>query len=54
MKITGIRVVKLKFVREVGTLEPGWNPGARASFRVGGGSFIEVRTDQAFEEGEER
>lgn len=46
MKITGIRVVKLKLVKEVGTLEPAWNPGARAAFRVGGGSFTEVRTDQ--------
>src|SRR5215831_11534 len=46
MKITGIRVVKLKLVKEVGSLEPAWNPGARASVRVGGGSFTEVRTDQ--------
>jgi L-alanine-DL-glutamate epimerase-like enolase superfamily enzyme len=46
MKITGIRVVRLKLVKEIGSLEPAWNPGARLNFRVGGGSFIEVRTDQ--------
>jgi L-alanine-DL-glutamate epimerase-like enolase superfamily enzyme len=46
MKITGIRVVRLKLVKEVGSLEPAWNPGAKSDFRVGGGSFVEVRTDQ--------
>ncbi len=46
MKITGIRVVRIKPVREVGSLSPAWNPGAKMNFRIGGGSFIEVRTDQ--------
>src|SRR5512133_606290 len=46
MKITGIRVVRLRLVKEVGSLEPAWNPGGKVTFRVGGGSFVEVRTDQ--------
>jgi L-alanine-DL-glutamate epimerase-like enolase superfamily enzyme len=46
MKITRIRVVKLKLIKEAGTLEPAWNPGATMTFRAGGGSFIEVHTDQ--------
>ena len=46
MKITELRVVRLKFVKEVGSLEPAWNPGGTVSFRVGGGSFLEIRTDK--------
>lgn len=45
-KITDVRVVPLRTVKEAGTLEPAWNPGGRMSFRVGGGSFVEVQTDQ--------
>lgn len=46
LKITGIRVVRLKLIKELGPLDPAWNPGARINFRRGGGSFTEVRTDQ--------
>ncbi len=46
MKITDIRVVPLKVVRDMGSIEPAWNPGGRMSFQVGGGSFVEVHTDQ--------
>lgn len=46
LKITGLRLVRLKLIKEVGTLEPAWNPGGVANFRVGGGSFIEIQTDQ--------
>lgn len=46
MKITRIRVVRLKVMKELGSLEPSWNPGARISFRLGGGSFTEIHTDQ--------
>lgn len=45
-KITDVRVVLLRTVKEAGSLEPAWNPGGRMSFRVGGGSFVEVHTDQ--------
>jgi len=46
LKITGIRVVPLKTVREVGTMEAAWNPGTLTTHRIGGGSFIEIQTDQ--------
>ena len=46
MKITEVRLVSLKVVRELGTLEPAWQPGRTMYFRVGGGAFLEVRTDQ--------
>src|SRR6476646_9186361 len=46
MKITEVRVVRLKVVRELGTLEPAWYPGRPMKFQVGGGGFLEVRTDQ--------
>ena len=46
MKITGLRLVRVKLIKEAGSLKPAWNPGATVSFRAGGGSFLEVRTDQ--------
>jgi L-alanine-DL-glutamate epimerase-like enolase superfamily enzyme len=36
----------LKTVREAGSLEPAWDPGGRITFRVGGGNYLEVHTDQ--------
>ena len=44
-RITGVRNVNLKLVRNVGNLEPAWNPGGSMPFGVGGGSFVEIRTD---------
>ena len=46
LKITNIRVVPLKTVRQVGTIEPAWNPGGGMEQRIGGGSFVEIQTDQ--------
>ncbi len=46
LKITDVRVVRLKVVRELGFLEPAWFPGRAMKFQVGGGAFLEVRTDQ--------
>jgi D-galactarolactone cycloisomerase len=46
LKITDIRVVQLKTVREVGIIEPAWNPGGSMEQRIGGGSFLEILTDQ--------
>ncbi|MEZ5403441.1 MAG: mandelate racemase/muconate lactonizing enzyme family protein [Bryobacteraceae bacterium] len=45
-KITEIRNVRLRLVRNVGTLEPAWNPGGSMGFSVGGGAFVEIRTDR--------
>src|SRR5260370_12462920 len=46
MKLTEVRLVRLKVVRGLGTLEPAWLPGRRMNCKVGGGGFLEVRTDQ--------
>src|SRR5260370_22640817 len=46
MKLTEVRLVRLKVVRGLGTLEPAWFPGRPMNFQVGGGAFLEVRTDQ--------
>ena len=46
LRITDVRTVPLKSVREVGELEPAWDPGGSMSFEVGGGSFLEIHTDQ--------
>jgi L-alanine-DL-glutamate epimerase-like enolase superfamily enzyme len=46
MKITAVRVVRLKVIRDAGSLEPAWNPGGKMRFQVGGGSFVEVHSDQ--------
>jgi len=46
LRITDIRVVQLKTVRETGTMEAAWNPGTSSVYRIGGGSFTEIQTDQ--------
>ena len=43
LKITDIRIVNLKVVREIGKMEMAWNPGTITTQRIGGGSVIEVR-----------
>jgi D-galactarolactone cycloisomerase len=46
LKITGIRIVKLKVVRETGKMEAAWDPGTVTTWRIGGGSIVELQTDQ--------
>jgi L-alanine-DL-glutamate epimerase-like enolase superfamily enzyme len=46
LKITDIRIVNLKSVRETGKMEAAWNPGTVSVHRIGGGSVIEIHTDQ--------
>ena len=47
IKITEVRLVRLKVVRELGTLQPAWYaPGHLMNFQLGGGAFLELRTDQ--------
>jgi len=46
LRIVDIRVVPLKTIRETGTMEAAWNPGTRGTYRIGGGSITEIRTDQ--------
>jgi D-galactarolactone cycloisomerase len=45
LKVTDIRLRRLKVVRDVGSLEPAWNPGGLMHFQEGGGAFVEVHTD---------
>ncbi len=45
IRITDIRLIALRTVREMGKLEPAWDPGGQMSFSIGGGSFVEVHTD---------
>ena len=46
LKITDVRVVPLKLVRDVGEIEPAWDVGGRLHFRIGGNAYVEVHTDQ--------
>jgi D-galactarolactone cycloisomerase len=46
LKITDIRTVNLRVVRETGMMEAAWNPGTLSTHRIGGGSIIEIHTDQ--------
>lgn len=46
LKITDIRTVRLRTIKELGTLEPAWAPGSRMAFRQGGDVLVEVVTDQ--------
>src|SRR5262252_7231822 len=46
LKISDIRIINLKSVRETGKMEAAWNPGTVSTYRIGGGSVIEIRTDQ--------
>jgi D-galactarolactone cycloisomerase len=46
LKITGVRIVNLKVVRETGKMEAAWNPGTVTTWRIGGGSIVEIQTDQ--------
>ena len=46
LKITDIRIVNLKVVRETGKMEAAWDPGTVNTYRIGGGSVIEIHTDQ--------
>jgi L-alanine-DL-glutamate epimerase-like enolase superfamily enzyme len=46
LKITDIRIVNLKVVRETGKMEAAWNPGTVSMHLIGGGSVIEIHTDQ--------
>lgn len=45
-KIRSVRLVNLKTIREAGEIEPAWNVGTKTRYTVGGGSYLEIRTDQ--------
>src|SRR5690348_15412419 len=45
-KITDLRLVPLKTLRETGKMEAAWNPGTSNTYRIGGGAYLEIHTDQ--------
>jgi L-alanine-DL-glutamate epimerase-like enolase superfamily enzyme len=45
LKITDIKVRRLCLVEDVGEMIPAW-PGNKMAFRRGGGSFVEITTDE--------
>ena len=46
MKITDLRLVPLRLKQDVGSLEPAWEPGGSMHFARGGGSLLEIHTDE--------
>jgi D-galactarolactone cycloisomerase len=46
LKVTDVRSVNLRVMEEVGELEPAWSPGRKTPFQKGGGSYVEVHTDE--------
>src|SRR3954471_4554013 len=46
LKITDVRLVPLKVLRETGSMEAAWNPGVSTVRRIGGGTYLEILTDQ--------
>ncbi|MFT5370265.1 MAG: hypothetical protein ACI8V2_005247, partial [Candidatus Latescibacterota bacterium] len=46
IKITDIKLLTMRVIEEVGTLEPAWNVGGQMKMQRGGGSVVEVHTDQ--------
>ncbi len=45
LKITDIRLIRLRTIEEVGSLEPAWDKGGQIHYTRGGGDFVEVHTD---------
>ena len=45
IKITDVKAVPLKVVRDVGSIEPAWSPGSKMHVQAGGGSYTLVETD---------
>ena len=46
ISITDVRVVPLKNLESVGSIEPAWDKGGFMHFNRGGGSFTEVHTSE--------
>ncbi len=46
LRITDIKLLKLKVIEDLGTLEPAWDVGGSMKMLRGGGSVVEVHTDQ--------
>ncbi len=45
IRITNVRLAKLRTIEHVGDLEPAWDVGGAMPFTVGGGSIVQIETD---------
>ena len=45
LKITDIKLHKLRVIKELGSIEPAWNVGGQMPFTLGGGTVTEIFTD---------
>ncbi|MBN8733023.1 MAG: mandelate racemase/muconate lactonizing enzyme family protein [Acidobacteria bacterium] len=46
IRVTDVKVIPLKLVKDLGAVEPAWNPGSHMAIRIGGGSFVEIHTSE--------
>ncbi|NKB35628.1 MAG: hypothetical protein GKR93_00475 [Gammaproteobacteria bacterium] len=46
MKISKIRLRRLRVLEELGALELAWSPGDYLPVQIGGGSYVEIETDE--------
>ena len=46
LKITDIKLIRLKTIKKIGALEPAWDLGGQINFFIGGGDYLEIHTDQ--------
>ena len=46
MRISQVVQRRLKVKEEVGSIDPAWSPGQTMNLQRGGGSFVEIRTDE--------
>lgn len=46
IRITDVQLHRLRTIQQVGSLEPAWSPGSQMHFAVGGGTVVEIFTDQ--------
>jgi D-galactarolactone cycloisomerase len=45
IKITDVKVVRLKMIKDLGFIEPAWDKGGKMPFSVGGVPIVEIHTD---------
>jgi L-alanine-DL-glutamate epimerase-like enolase superfamily enzyme len=46
LRITDIKLLHLRTIEDMGTIEPAWDVGGQMRFERGGGSFVEIHTNE--------
>lgn len=46
LRITDVKLLHLRTTEEIGGIEPAWDLGGEMRFQVGGGSFVEIHTNE--------